>query len=532
VIRIRNIKLPFDHQDRDLYQAAAIKLGLPAERIQSLEIQRRSLDARANRPLSRVYTVIVEVADQDAIARRVDRTQDLDFYQAKTYQLPELLFPGKRERPVVVGTGPAGTFAGLILAEAGLRPILIERGKPVRQRVRDVDQFWRQGKLDQESNVQFGEGGAGTFSDGKLTTRVKDKHLRAEKVLQELAAAGGPGEILYDKKPHLGTANLVRIMENLRFRIEGLGGEYRFQTRLEDLVLDGNRVSGLVLSGGEQLTASSVLLAIGHSARDTFAMLHQRGLQLAPKPFSVGFRIEHSQAWVDEIQYGKAAGHPALGAADYQLSYRTSLGRTVYSFCMCPGGSVIGAASEPESIVTNGMSQYARDGDNANSAIVAEVFPKDFAEDPLGGVQTQRAWERQAYTLGGGEYIAPAQRVEDFLRGKVTDQLQEVQPSYQPGVRLVDLNQAFPDYVTDAIREALHQFEKRMPGFTGPEAVFTGVETRTSCPLRILRGKDGQSVSIPGIYPAGEGSGYAGGIMSSAIDGIKAAEKILQRGAP
>ena len=527
MIKITGLKLPFDHHQDDLLQEAAKKLNLPATRILSLRIKRRSLDARANRPLSRVYTVLVEVKEEGLSAGLIKQDPSLSYSQQAAYQFPARGFRGKRDRPVIVGTGPAGMFAGLILAEAGLDPILVDRGRPVRQRVKDVNRFWSKGKLDQESNVQFGEGGAGTFSDGKLTTRVRDKQYRAEKILQELVSAGGPEQLLIEAKPHVGTANLVQIVENLRGKIESLGGEYRFESRVDDLLLEGDRVAGLVLATGERITTSTVVLAIGHSARDTFAMLQDRGLKLAPKPFSVGFRIEHPQAWIDRIQYGTHAGHPALPAADYQLVYRTSSGRTVYSFCMCPGGFVIGASSEEGGIVTNGMSQYARDGVNANSAIVAEVTPADFPGHPLEGLRFQRAWEQTAFVLGGEDYFAPAQQVVDFLAGKLTDQLGSTQPTYQPGVRLADLNQALPDYLLSAIREALGEFNRRMPGFSGPEALFTGVETRTSSPLRILRGKDGQSLSIGGIYPAGEGSGYAGGIMSSAIDGIKAAEKII-----
>ncbi len=527
MIKINNIKLSFNHPQEDLDQVVAKKLGISEDKILALRIIRRSLDARANRPLSRVYTVLVEVENDIKFTRRIAKDADLSYYRESEYQLPYLNLQSRNERPLIIGTGPAGTFAGLILAEAGLNPILIERGKPVRQRVLDVNEFWVNGILDEDSNVQFGEGGAGTFSDGKLTTRIKDKHQRTQKILQELVSAGAPSEILVENKPHVGTANLVLVVENLRGRIKKLGGEYRFQTRVSDLILEGDQVIGVEIATGEKINASTVILAIGHSARDTFTMLYERGLKLAPKPFSVGFRIEHPQSLIDQNQFGASAGHPALGAADYQLSFHTSLGRTVYSFCMCPGGVVIGASSEKEGVVTNGMSQYARNGVNANSAIVAEVLPEDISHEPLEGFIAQRNWEQKAYLLGGGDYFAPAQLVDDFLQGRISDQFGPTQPTYQPGVQLVDLNQAFPPYVTAAIREALGEFNKRIPGFSGPDAVFTGVETRTSCPIRILRGKDGQSVTVKGIYPVGEGSGYAGGIMSSALDGIKAAEKIL-----
>jgi uncharacterized FAD-dependent dehydrogenase len=527
MIKITNLKLPFDHRQDDLLEAAAKKLGLSAGSILSLTVKRCSLDARANRPLSRVYSLLVTIQDEKNYARHIAQNSDLAIYEERTYQIPNLNFQGRKERPLIIGTGPAGTFAGLILAEAGFHPLLIERGKKARQRVKDVNCFWEKGDLDQESNVQFGEGGAGTFSDGKLTTRVKDKHRRIEKILQELVAAGAPPEIMVEAKPHVGTANLVRVVENLRKKIETLGGEYRFESRVDDLILEGDRAAGVILSSGERITASTVVLAIGHSARDTFNLLQERGLKLAPKPFSVGFRIEHPQLLIDRKQFGDHAGHPALGAADYQLSYRTSLGRTVYSFCMCPGGYVIGASSEYGGLVTNGMSQYSRDGVNANSAIVAEVIPGDFPDDPLEGFRFQQNWEQKAFTLGGEDYCAPVQMVEDFFLGKISRQLGGIQPTYQPGVRLVDLNQLLPYQIREAIREALEEFNQRITGFSGPDAILTGIETRTSCPVRILRGKDGQSISIQGIYPVGEGSGYAGGIISSAIDGIKSAENIL-----
>jgi uncharacterized FAD-dependent dehydrogenase len=405
---------------------------------------------------------------------------------------------------------------------------LIDRGKPVSERTRDTYNFWKTRELNSESNVQFGEGGAGTFSDGKLQTRVRDKLNRDKKILQELILAGAPEEILFKNKPHIGTAKLVKIVENLRKKIVELGGEYQFQSRVDDLILENNKIKGIKLQSGEEIRSDHVILAIGHSARDTFKMLSRRGVQLEAKPFSVGFRIEHPQTVIDQNQYGKQAGHPLLEAADYQLAHHSSLGRTVYSFCMCPGGLVIAASSGPGTVVTNGMSQYARNERNANSAIVAEVVPTDFKDKPLGGIEFQQRWEEKTFLLGGGNFNAPCQLVGDFLNGKPSSELGSVQPSYLPGITMTDLRGCLPVYVVSAIKEALPEFEKRIKGFTLEDAVLTGIETRTSSPVRILRGKDYQSISIRGLYPAGEGSGYAGGILSSAMDGIKAAEAMIQ----
>jgi uncharacterized FAD-dependent dehydrogenase len=429
---------------------------------------------------------------------------------------------------VIVGTGPAGLFAGLILAEAGLEPILIERGERVRKRVKDVNGFWQQGQFNPESNVQFGEGGAGTFSDGKLQTRVKDKKNRDRKILEELVAAGAPGEILIDHKPHIGTANLVRVVENLREKIISLGGKFHFSTRMDELILSDGNITGIKLGNGEMIKCANLVLAIGHSSRDTYSMLQKMGITLEAKPFSIGLRIEHPQELIDQAQFGQHAGHPKLGAAAYQLAHHGSSGRTVYSFCMCPGGKVIAASSELGGVVTNGMSQYARNERNANSAIVAEVYPDDFGKGPLAGIEFQRIWENKAFQAGGSNFFAPVQLVGDFLQGLFSTTLGEVIPTYSPGFELAELDQCLPNYVTSAIREALPHFEKKLKGFSMPDAVLTGVETRTSSPVRIIRGKDFQSISTPGLYPAGEGSGYAGGILSSAIDGIKAAEAIIE----
>jgi len=529
MIRINSINLPFDHSEDDTVKAILNRLKISRQDLISYRVLKRSLDARKNRPLLRVYSFIIEVEDEVALASIIKKSGNMSFVEDKEYQIPVLAKGDNLSRPLVIGTGPAGIFAGLILAEAGLDPILLERGKPVHLRSADVKDFWLRRSLSLESNVQFGEGGAGTFSDGKLRTRVKDKSQRTQKILSELVIAGAPEEILYDHKPHVGTANLVKVVVNIRKKIESLGGEYRFDSKVIELMIDKGAITGVKLDDGSELYSDVVVLAIGHSARDTFLMLHKSGIDLAPKPFSVGFRIEHPQKMIDRNQYGKYAGHPKLGAAEYQLAFRTSTGRSVYSFCMCPGGFVIGSSSEENTVVTNGMSQYERAGANANSAIVAEIFPEDYGQEPLGGFKFQRKWERNAFVMGGSNYDAPVQLVGDFLTGEAGSALAGVKPSYLPGYKLNDLRQALPTVLVQAILEALPIFDSKIPGFSMPEAVLTGIETRTSSPLRILRGEDFQSVSCEGLYPVGEGSGYAGGIMSSAIDGIKAAEKIIER---
>ena len=527
MIQITGIRLPFDHSDAELQAAVIKKLNIPQQDLLSLSIARKSFDARRKGTIRCDYTIHADVSDEQGVLKKLANDQQVRVAPDTDY----VRLTRKRKsipyRPLVIGTGPAGLSAGLILAEAGYSPVLVDRGKPVRERTKDVYDFWKDCVLNTESNVQFGEGGAGTFSDGKLQTRVKDRANRDKKILEELVSAGAPEEILYDYKPHIGTAKLVTVIENLRKKIIGLGGEYRFQNRVEELILDRDRIRGVVLHGGEEIRSDHVILAIGHSARDTFEMLYRQGVSLEAKPFSIGLRIEHPQSLIDQNQYGQAAGHPRLGAANYQLAHHSSSGRTVYSFCMCPGGSVIAAASERGTVVTNGMSQYARLEINANSAIVAEVSPADFGRNPLDGIRFQRLWEKKAYVQGGENYYAPCQRLEDFLRGKSTKSLGTVMPSYKPGITLTNLQECLPPYVVDTLCEALPEFEKKIERFTLADALLTGVETRTSSPVRILRGKDFQSLSVRGLYPAGEGSGYAGGILSSAMDGIKAAEAMI-----
>lgn len=436
---------------------------------------------------------------------------------------------GLTERPIVVGFGPCGIFAGLLLAQMGFKPIILERGTEVRQRTKDTWALWRKNVLNPESNVQFGEGGAGTFSDGKLYSQIKDPKFIGRKVLYEFVKAGAPEEILYVSKPHIGTFRLTGVVENMRHQIEALGGEVRFQQRVTDLMIEDGQLLGVQLDSGEQIESRHVILALGHSARDTFRMLHGRGVFMEAKPFSVGFRIEHPQSLIDRARLGKYAGHPKLGAADYKLVHHASNGRSVYSFCMCPGGTVVAATSEPGRVVTNGMSQYSRNERNANSGIVVGISPEqDYPGSPLAGIELQERLESHAYLLGGSSYEAPAQLVGDFIAGRASTALGSVEPSYKPGVKLVDLADALPAFAIEAIREALPAFDKQIKGFSLHDAVLTGIETRTSAPLRITRGPTLQSLNTKGLYPAGEGAGYAGGILSAGVDGIRVAEALVR----
>jgi len=527
MLKISNLILALDHPDQALEKLLLQRLGIAKEDLLRWQVHKRSVDARRKGAIKLVYSVMATVRDEENVLKNKSGDSQIRKAPDLRYQAPAMIPKKQDARPVIVGTGPAGLFAGLILAEAGLQPLLLERGKKVRERSRDTFGFWRGGQLNPESNVQFGEGGAGTFSDGKLYTRIKDDHNRDRKVLQEFVQAGAQEEILWEARPHIGTLKLVKIVEAIRKKIIQLGGEYRFQSRVVDLIVEDGSLQGFLLASGERVAAEFGILAVGHSARKTFEMLARRGVSLAPKPFSVGVRIEHPQPLIDSSQYGKSAGHPQLGAAEYQLVHHTSLGRSVYSFCMCPGGTVLAASSEPGMVVTNGMSQHSRQERNANSALVVEVTPKDFPDSPLGGIRFQQHWEREAFIQGGGNYFAPVQRLEDFLVGRKTARIGTVVPSYQPGVRSADLHKVLPAYVAASLKEALPAFQHKVSGFILPDAVLTGVETRTSSPVRILRREDLQSVNVEGLYPAGEGSGYAGGILSSAVDGIKAAERIL-----
>jgi uncharacterized protein len=539
VIEIRNLALPLSaggsSADEAMRRAAARRLGIDAGRIASLRLLKRSVDARRKSDVHFVVTldVTLDTSPGEDEAAVVGRVGDDDVFIAVTSTPPAVasLAVAPALRPVVVGTGPAGLFAALVLARSGARPLVLERGQAVGPRVRAVDAFIRDGVLDPESNIQFGEGGAGTFSDGKLTTNTRDPRCRS--VLETLVGAGAPEEILWLAKPHIGTDRLTGAVRRLRNEIESLGGEVRFGTRLVDFILDPDDSLRAVLTqserGREEFAAEALILATGHSARDTFDVLHERGARLVQKPFSIGVRVEHGQLMVDRAQYGAAAGHPALGAAEYKLSCHLPSGRGVYTFCMCPGGWVVAATSEAGGVVTNGMSRFAREGANANAAFLVSVFPADFEDDhPLAGVRLQRRWERAAFELGGRDFRAPAQLMGDFLQGVASSAAGDVEPTYPLGVEYADLALCLPDFVTASLREAAVLFDRRMRGFASADAILTGVETRSSSPVRVQRDDSLQS-NLRGVYPCGEGAGYAGGIMSAAVDGMRCAEAVLAR---
>jgi len=529
-MRLTELKLPIDHTPDDLKAAILKRLGIAVEDLVGYSVFRRGHDARKPSAIVFIYTLDVEVRDEKALRARLKDDRNVGATPDTAYHFVTQASPSPATpRPVVIGTGPCGLFAGLVLAQMGFCPLILERGKAVRERTKDTWELWRQGKLDPESNVQFGEGGAGTFSDGKLHSQIKDPHFRGRKVLTEFVKAGAPAEILYVSKPHIGTFRLVKVVENMRAQIEALGGKIRFQSKVETIVIKQGQVCGLKLANGETIAASHVILAAGHSARDTFQMLHEQGVHIEPKPFSIGVRIEHPQSLIDRARFGKNAGNPQLGAADYKLVHHCANGRSAYSFCMCPGGTVVAATSEPGRVVTNGMSQYSRNERNANSAIVVGVTPADYpgsADDPLAGIAFQRHWESLAFAAGGSDYRAPAQCVGDFLAGRASTQFGAVLPSYAPGVHLTDLALCLPDFVIAALRESLPAFGREIAGFDMADAIMTGVETRTSSPIRITRNDVFQSVNTRGLFPAGEGAGYAGGILSAAVDGIKVAEAL------
>ena len=530
MLRLTELKLPLDHPPEALRPALCARLGISDEDLIGYSIFKRSHDARKKSAIVLIYQIDVELRDEDKARARLkdDRhvipSPDMDYHFVA--KAPADL----SERPVIIGMGPCGLMAGLVLAQMGFRPIILERGKAVRERTKDTWGLWRKHVLNPESNVQFGEGGAGTFSDGKLYSQIKDPNFLGRKVMTEFVKAGAPEEILYVSKPHIGTFRLVKMVENMRATIRELGGEIRFGSKVDRIIIDNHQVRGIELAGGEQIATRHVVLAIGHSARDTFQMLYEAGVYVEAKPFAIGFRVEHPQKLIDQARFGPNAGNELLGAADYKLVHHCANGRAAYSFCMCPGGQVVAATSEPGRVVTNGMSQYSRAERNANSALVVEVRPEDFPEDfrrnPLAGIDFQRHWESQAFLAGGENYDAPAQLVGDFLAGRPSTALGKVEPSYQPGVHMTDLARCAPAFVIEALREAIPAFDRQIRGFALHDAVLTGVETRTSSPIRIKRGDDFQSLNTRGLYPAGEGAGYAGGILSAGVDGIKVAEAL------
>ncbi|WP_336957940.1 NAD(P)/FAD-dependent oxidoreductase [Sphingobium aquiterrae] len=533
MLRLSEIKLPLDHAEEALREAVLARLGIAPEDLLSFSIARRANDARRKSAILMVYSVDVLLRDEAAVLARLAGDNHVRPTPDTGYRFVAQAPSGlPHPRPVVIGAGPCGLFAGLILAQMGFRPIILERGKVVRERTKDTWGLWRRAVLNPESNVQFGEGGAGTFSDGKLYSQIKDPRFLGRKVLTEFVKAGAPEDILTEAHPHIGTFRLVTMVEAMRRTIEALGGEYRFEHRVEDFdietMADGSRrLKGLHLHGGEYLAANHVVLAVGHSARGTFQTLYDRGVHMEAKPFSIGVRIEHPQSWIDRARFGPCAGHPDLGAAAYSLSHHCANGRTVYSFCMCPGGRVVAATSEEGRVVTNGMSQYSRQEFNANSGLVVGIDPqRDYPGHPLAGIDLQRRLEDAAYIAGGSNYHAPGQRVEDFLAGRPSTAIGAVQPSYKPGVNPTDLAGVLPDFVVAAMREALPVFGRQIANYDHPDAMMTGVETRTSSPVRITRGKDFQSLNTQGLFPAGEGAGYAGGILSAGVDGIKVAEAL------
>ncbi|UTY56117.1 NAD(P)/FAD-dependent oxidoreductase [Massilia sp. erpn] len=533
MLRLNEVKLPLNHAEHELREAILARLDIPPEMLLGFTVFKRSYDARKKTHIVLIYSVDVETGDDAAILARRQHdvhlmpSPDMDY----KYVAQNVNANGSQPRPVVIGMGPCGLFAALILAQMGLRPIILERGKTVRERTKDTFGFWRKRELNPESNVQFGEGGAGTFSDGKLYSQIKDPKHYGRKVLTEFVKAGAPEEIIYVSKPHIGTFRLVKMVEAMREEIVALGGEIRFEAKVADFEIeekDGQRqLRGLTLAGGERIVTNHVVLAVGHSARDTFETLYARGVYIEAKPFSIGFRVEHPQSLIDTCRFGPNAGHPILGAADYKLVHHAKNGRAVYSFCMCPGGTVVAAASEPGRVVTNGMSQYSRAERNANSAIVVSISPEDYPGHPLAGIEFQRRLEEKAFVLGGSNYSAPGQLMGDFVAGRPSTEFGAVVPSYKPQVHLTDLASILPDYAVEALREAFPAFDKQIRGYFKEDAVLTGLETRTSSPIRIKRNDgDLQSLNTRGLFPAGEGAGYAGGILSAGVDGIKVAEAV------
>ncbi|BCE02530.1 NAD(P)/FAD-dependent oxidoreductase [Marinicellulosiphila megalodicopiae] len=533
MLRLTQVILPLDHTDDDLQQAVLTLLNINEEDLLSFSVFKSGYDARKREQIKMIYTLDVDTLSNTELLERFAGNQNIKATPDTTYQFVGEL-PTEQtthtDRPIVIGFGPCGLFIGLILAQMGFNPIILERGKDVKRRTKDTWDLWRNRKLHVDSNVQFGEGGAGTFSDGKLYSQIKDRKHYGRKVLNEFVQAGAPEEILTISKPHIGTFKLVKMIQNMRQTIIDLGGEIRFDSHVEEFVMDGDAVKGVRLrgsdsQGGQTIMSNHIALAVGHSARDTFEQLQKQNIYMEAKPFSVGFRIEHPQSMIDKERFGTNAGNERLGAADYKLVHHCKNGRSVYSFCMCPGGTVVAATSEEGHVVSNGMSQYSRNERNANAAIVVGIEPaKDYPGDPLAGIELQRRIEKAAYVLGGENYNAPVQLVGDYLNKKPSTELGDVTPSYQPGVTLTDLSVLLPDFANEAIREAIPAFDKKIKGFGRKDAVLTAAETRTSSPLCIKRDDTYQSINTKGLYPAGEGAGYAGGILSAGVDGIRVAE--------
>lgn len=524
MIRIQQVKLPIEHTEEDLLIKAAESLKVKKEEIKTLTVFRKSIDARKKDEIMFIYALDVELYNDIKISKRNNNVAVVEpfIYEAESTGEKPL-----NNRPVIVGSGPAGLFCALLLAEKGYNPIILERGKKVKERVKDIEKFWKDGTLNESSNIQFGEGGAGTFSDGKLNTLIKDRSKRGKKVLEEFVEAGAPSEITYVNKPHIGTDLLRNVLVSIRKKIISLGGTFRFEECVTDIKIKDNSIYRVVTES-DIIETDILVLAIGHSARDTFEMLNNK-LELTAKPFSIGVRVEHPQKMISEAQYGEMAGHPNLGPADYKFVHKCKNGRSVYTFCMCPGGLVTASASENGGVVTNGMSFHERDLENANSAVVVSINPEDYGgeNDPMAGIEFQRQWERKAFELGGGNYRAPVQLFKDFKEKKVSTSFGEIYPTYRPGSTFANLWDCLPGYVCESLVEGISAFGNWLTDYDRPDAVLTGVETRTSSPLRITRDDDLQS-NVRGIYPCGEGSGYAGGIMSASIDGLKVAEQIIK----
>lgn len=522
MLRISDIKLSLEEDEKVIKDKVAKKLKIKANDIVDYKIYKKSVDARKKNNIHLVYTIDIRVKDEEVILKRNKNIKRVEEELSKYYRIDNL----REKRPVIVGTGPAGLFAGLVLAKSGFKPILIERGKKVEERVLDVNKFWKEGILDEESNVQFGEGGAGTFSDGKLTTLIKDP--RSKRVLEFFVEAGAPEEILYLNKPHIGTDILRRVVKSIRDIIEDEGGSFKFQAKATDFIIENDKIVGVEINNKDIIYTDRLILAIGHSARDTFQLIYSKKMDIRQKGFSIGVRIEHPQRLIDENQYGDFVDNEKLQSAEYKLSTHLDNGKSLYTFCMCPGGFVVGSTSEKNMLVTNGMSFHSRKGKNSNSAILVNINPEDFgSEHPLAGVEFQREWERKAFELGGGDYKAPCQKVGDFLKGVASQSMGKLEATYRPGVKMTDLRECLPDYVAETLRLGILEFDKKIRGFANPDSLMTGVETRSSSPVRIERNEDYQS-NVRGVYPCGEGAGYAGGIMSAAVDGIRIAEKIIE----